>query len=135
MKNLTTKLTIAAAVIAVAAGAASAQTMKADVPFAFRTVNGTLEAGTYTVSIDRSAGTVHIRQAHGNESAFLLPTSPIGANKESEAKLVFSCGAGPCTLVQVWTGPDRPAYQFRRPKQDRNEEASLVAIPLQRGAR
>lgn len=132
MKNLTTKLMIAAAVMAVAAGAASAQTMKADVPFAFRTANGTLEAGTYTVSIDRAAGTVHIYQAHGNENAFLLPLARIGTDRQSAAKLVFSCGADHCTLVQIWSGPYSAAYEFARPKTDRDEETSLVAIAVHR---
>jgi len=134
MKNFTTKLMIAATVMAVAAGAASAQTMKADVPFAFRTVNGTLAAGTYTVSINRGSGTLRIWKADGTNSAFLLPTSRIATGRESGAKLVFSCGASHCALVQVWSGSDGPAYQFR-PKPERDEDASqasLVAISLHR---
>jgi len=132
MKNLTTKLMIAAAVMAVAAGAAAAQTMKADVPFSFRTVNGTLDAGTYTVSVDRQAGTVHIYQAHGNQHTWLLPTAHLAADNQSKAKLVFSCGADHCTLVQIWSGPHSAAYEFARPKTDRDEETSLVAIAVHR---
>jgi hypothetical protein len=135
MKNFTTKLMIAAAVMAVATGAASAQTMKADVPFAFRTVNGTMAAGAYTVSINRESGIVRIYTADGTKSTFLLPVSRIGTGKESEAKLVFSCGTSHCALVQVWSGFDSPAYQFHSPKPDRNDDAtqaSLVEIRLHR---
>ncbi len=49
MKKLTTKLMIAAAALVVAAGAASAQTMKAEIPFAFRAGDKVMAAGTYRV--------------------------------------------------------------------------------------
>jgi len=107
--------------------------MKADVPFAFRTVNGTMAAGTYTVSINREAGIVRIYTVYGTKSTFLMPTARIYTGQKSEAKLVFSCGAGPCALVQVWSGPNSPAYQFHSPKPDRDDDAtqaSLVEIRL-----
>ena len=47
MTSLTTKLTIAAAAL-FAAGAASAQTLKADIPFAFQSGSKVMAAGTST---------------------------------------------------------------------------------------
>jgi hypothetical protein len=132
MKNLTTKLTIAAAVMAVAAGAAAAQTMKADVPFAFRTASGTFEAGTYTVSVDNNQRMVLLEGTGRTKGAWVMPLAALTADKQSAAKLVFSCGADRCTLVQVWSGPNGAAYQFARPKTDRDDEASLVAIAVHR---
>jgi len=132
MKNLTTKLMIAAALMAVAAGAAAAQTMKADVPFAFRTATGTFEAGTYTVSLDTVKRIVEFEGARGTKSGMVLPTAQLAADNRSAAKLVFSCAADHCTLVQIWSGPYSTAYSFRRPKTDRDDEAALVAIAVRR---
>jgi len=134
MKNLTTKLMIAAAVMAVGASAASAQSMKTDVPFAFRTATGTLAAGAYEVSMDNSKRIVLIRRVDGTKSVLLLPTTSLTAGTKTGAKLVFSCGVSHCTLVQIWSGPQSAAYEFHRPKPDRDEEASLVAIRLHRDA-
>jgi len=131
MKNSTTKLMIAAALMAVAAGAASAQTLKADVPFAFRTANGTLGAGTYTISMDKVNRIVLIQSR--TESAMLLPTTRLDGVKAGDAKLVFSCGVSHCTLVQVWSGNGNAAYEFHSSKPDRDgdaTQASLVEIRL-----
>jgi hypothetical protein len=61
----------------------------------------------------------------------LLPTSRIEGGKDGDAKLVFSCPAGNCTLVQAWSGTPGAAYSFKSPK-DRNAEASLAVIHLRR---
>jgi len=135
MKNSTTKLMIAAAVMAVAASAASAQTLKADVPFAFRTAKGTLAAGTYTISMDNVHRIVLIQSR--TESAMLSPTTRLDSGTEADAKLVFSCGVSHCTLVQVWSGNGHAAYEFHSSKPDRDDDAtqaSLVEIRLHHDA-
>ena len=62
MKSLTTNLMIAAAAL-FAAGAVSAQTMTADIPFAFQAGGKVMAAGTYRVDLRGPTATVVIRDA------------------------------------------------------------------------
>jgi hypothetical protein len=130
MTRLTTKLMIAAAAL-VAAGAASAQPLAAKIPFAFRAGGKVMPAGTYQVDVSRSWGAVTIRS--GNQAGvFALP---IDRKEGSEpAKIVFACGRGTCSLLQIWTGNSRLGLEFSTPKLDPREAASLAVIPLRRDA-
>jgi hypothetical protein len=56
MKNLTKNMMIAAAALVVAAGAAQAQTIKAEVPFSFRVAGTVLPAGEYRVVTQSRGG-------------------------------------------------------------------------------
>ena len=129
MKSLTMKLTIAAAAL-FAAGAASAQTMTADIPFAFQAGGKVMTAGTYRVDLRGPAmATVLIHDKRG-KSAVIARTVTHIDGKEDTAKLVFVCGRGPCSLVQAWPGNREPGLLLNAPKRDRNEEASLIVIHL-----
>jgi hypothetical protein len=129
MKTLTTNLMIAAAALAVAAGTASAQTIKADVPFAFQSGRTAMPAGTYTVSMDSARGIVNIHSGDGAAHVALLTTSRIGEGKDSDPKLVFSCVAGSCTLSQAWSGQQGVNYSFATPKVS-NRNAVLLEIRM-----
>ena len=50
MKNLTTNLMLAAIALAAASGVASAQQLKAEIPFSFRAQGTLVPAGPYTVT-------------------------------------------------------------------------------------
>jgi len=128
MKSLVTKLMFAAATL-VAAGAASAQAMKADIPFAFQAGGRVMAAGTYRVNLRGPAGTVVIKGESRNSAVIAQPITHID-RKEHTAKLVFACGRGPCSLVQAWPGYAQDGLLFRTPKLHRNEEASLAVIHL-----
>jgi hypothetical protein len=129
MKSLTTKLMIAAAAL-VAAGSASAQVLKADVPFAFQANGKTMAAGVYQVHTTGSRGVMTIRGKHS--VALAVPLTGIDA-KEASAKLVFSCSRGGCALAQVWTGTAH-GLVLATPKWQRKEEATLTVIPLRPNA-
>jgi hypothetical protein len=129
MKSLTTKLMIAAAAL-VAASAASAQVLKADIPFAFQAGGKVLEAGTYRLDLHGPSGMLLIENTHHGAAAVMaMPTSHIQGNDES-AKLVFQCTHGSCTLVQAWAGYNASGLQFNAPKVDRREQASLTVVRL-----
>ena len=132
MKNLTTKLMFTAAIL-VAAGAASAQPMKADIPFAFQAGGKVMAAGTYRVDLRGPSGTVTIHGTGREGAVIAIPITHID-RKENTAKLVFVCGRGPCSLVQAWPGYSEDGLLFKTPKLDRNEEASLAVIHLRLGA-
>jgi hypothetical protein len=133
MTSLTTKLMIAAAAL-VAAGAASAQTMTADVPFAFQAGGKAMAAGTYLVDLRGPAGTVAIRDAHLHSVVLARPISgKVGA--EETPKLVFACARGNCVLSQVWPGGSKNGRVFQTPKPVREEEASVTAVRLRPAVR
>jgi hypothetical protein len=126
------KLTIAAAAL-FAAGAASAQTLKADIPFAFQAGGKVMAAGTYQVDLRGPAGTVLIHDARWKNAVMARYISHT-EGKVDTAKLVFLCGRGSCSLIQAWSGNGENGLLFRTPKLDRNEEASLTVIQLRHDA-
>ena len=128
MTSLTMKLTIAAAAL-FAAGAVSAQTMTADIPFAFQAGGKVMAAGTYRVDLGSNVGLVMIRGTRREGAVLVQPITHID-RREATAKLVFVCGRGPCSLLQVWSAYSEKGLLFLTPKLDRNEEASLTVIHL-----
>ena len=132
MTSLRMKLTIAAAAL-FAAGAASAQTMKADVPFAFQAGGKVMAAGTYLVDLRGPGSTVVIRHANGESAVMARYITEIEGTRGT-AKLVFQCNRGNCSLEQAWSGYTGSGLLFKTPKLDRNEEASLTVIHLRPNA-
>ena len=132
MTRLTTKLMIAAAAL-VAAGAASAQTMKADIPFAFQASGKVMAAGTYYVDFLRgTGGTVTIRSLH-HGAVLAKPITHKDGTVEAP-KLVFACGRGTCSLSQAWPGYSGSGLVFDTPKVDPREQASLTVISMRPAA-
>ena len=127
MTRLTTKLMIAAAAL-VAAGAASAQTMKADIPFAFRASGKVMAPGAYQVVLGATGNSVLIRRFK-HEAVLAMPLTRAEGKSES-AKLVFKCGSGTCALAEIWPGYSTGGLRFATPKVDRMERASLMVVPL-----
>jgi len=132
MKNLTSKLTIAAVAL-VAAGAASAQVMKADIPFAFQAGGKVMAAGTYRVDLHGLGGSVVIQDANWHSSVMAMPVARIDGrdgDSNGDAKLIFTCRHGVYTLAQAWPGTSGTGLKFYTPKTKRDEEATLSVIRL-----
>jgi len=122
MTNFTKNLIVGAAALVVAAGTASAQMMKADVPFAFQVGGKAMAAGTYSVrnvAVNNSNGVLQFRDGNGN-SAIAMPKNRHNASKEWKSdgspRLAFECGASGCALIEVWDGAGVSAYGMSRPK-------------------
>jgi len=136
MKSLTNKLMVAAAAIAAVAGVASAQSMRAEVPFSFRVAGTVMPAGSYVVSGGYNQTGIPIFRllnmgAHG--SVLVKPlVQHDGGKQYTEAKLVFRCGTGKCALAQIWTGSGIGAFDLHTPKSSR-EEAALITIAATKG--
>jgi hypothetical protein len=137
MKKLTTKLMIAATVLVALAGTASAQikaTMNAQIPFEFRVGNHIMAPGTYQVD-KLDTGIFRLSDVHLLRSIVVLPQARVDPRMGSAVgrpNLLFACTGGSCVLAQLWSGTESYAYAFSRPKLDKDEEASLRVIPLQR---
>ena len=134
MKNLVT-MTIAAAALMTAAGVASAQTMEAKIPFAFRTSGKVLAPGTYRVQLTRiaSGAVLEISQFRSDQQALAVPYpsgSPAAAwKKAGKAVLSFDCGSSGCSLHSVWMGNEL-VYELPHAKRSKLEveRAELVVM-------
>jgi hypothetical protein len=90
MKMLTTAM-LGVAMVLFAAGAARADTLEVNVPFAFFVGGKKLPAGAYRIerNFETSSSLVRIRGEHGAATLFVQTTPMNGANAAHEAALVF----------------------------------------------
>lgn len=135
MKSMMNHLMVAAVAMAAVAGVASAQTLKVEVPFAFRASGTVMPAGTYyVVSRPTGSGVPIFRVLNLDAKRGILASAGLkheGASN-GEAKLVFRCYDSSCTLAQIWTGSAVGAYDIPMPKLHSDERAALVEIPATR---
>jgi hypothetical protein len=136
MQGLTTKVVIMAATLVIAAGVASAQVMRAAIPFTFRASATVMAPGTYRVYLNSGRGGAPLFRLENEDSSrpvLVIPYAPIDVRKAWKggggAALVFECGSN-CALIQLWAGSDDPAYAFCRPKPARDEDTHLVVVPM-----
>jgi hypothetical protein len=117
MKTLVLKALMAAAVVAAMAGVASAQNLKADIPFSFTAGGTVLPPGEYQISRDGAGalGTLRLVNAEAGRVATLLSTSRRQTGALAPSNLIFKCGDGACALVRIIT--PYWAYDVSAPKQ------------------
>ncbi|HXB66809.1 MAG TPA: hypothetical protein VNY05_01090 [Candidatus Acidoferrales bacterium] len=130
MKNLTTKMMIAAAALVVAAGVAGAQTIKAEVPFGFRVAGTVMPAGSYRVNANTSAGVAlfTLTNEDTHHSIMTLPYAHNIQNKgETAASLTFECSGSTCALVSLAPGSG-DSYKIWKPKMEKGEDSRLAVI-------
>ena len=137
MTKFTTRMMIAAAAMTVAAGAAAAQTLKAEIPFNFRAGEKMMPAGTYTViNNSQLTGSNVFRLSNpGRKTAVLVVPTGAEDPKKSwrEARtpvLEFECAASSCSLATLWSGSGRPAYAMRRKKMGNEAPTRMATIVM-----
>jgi hypothetical protein len=140
MKKLTVNLMVAAVALVLVSGVASAQTLRAEVPFRFQAAGAWLEPGTYKVERVAGSNSIAVYQLRnadiaGTVLAVSLYRLDTGRDQPGLGKLVFACAGGQCALVQLWDGAREVAYQFGHPKWSKSEamSASVIAIRLEKG--
>ncbi len=137
MTNITKSLMVAAAALTLA-GVASAQTLKAEIPFAFTVTGKLMQPGTYEVSrLNTGARTIRLLNMAVRESALAVPNVAHDPAKEwkadGKARLAFECGSTQCALSQMWNGDSSsPAQSFRTPRSHRESMhvAVIIARPI-----
>ncbi len=132
MKRTAMHMTLAVAAFALAAGTVSAQTMKAEIPFAFRVGNQVMQPGEYRVRLvsnSSSSPLLSLANFDAGRTVLLMAT-----NRNAEPmkgglpKLSFSCGEGPCTITGVSMGR---GYTLNFPAaRGKNGEPRLAEILL-----
>ena len=134
MKHLTISITMAAAVV-LAAGSASAQTLKAEIPFTFQVGDAVMSPGTYNVSLPQNSASRHLVLRNAETKASVLAQySPDDASKAWKARgtpvVRFVCSGARCVLSEMWAGYDAPAYIFRAPKIARDGDMRIADIGM-----
>lgn len=138
MKRLTMNFLLAAAAVTAGAVSASAQSMKAEVPFSFHAGSKLMPAGAYTVQMEYSAGSPRVA-LHNVDSgkAMFLPVAFVGeparAWKDTEkARIQFDCAESRCVVRQVWPGSASVSYHIAGPNFGRHEAVRTTEIGLTR---
>jgi hypothetical protein len=137
MKNLTMNLMIAATALVAAAGSASAQTMEAKIPFAFRASGKVLPAGTYRVELKSAQSgdrVVLISTAGGKNQtlATAYQNGPASASRQAagNAVLSFQCGVSRCALKDIWMGAAETVYRLPVQKLGKDEPMHTAEIVM-----
>jgi hypothetical protein len=133
MKNVTMRLTIAAAAFVAVASVASAQDMQANIPFAFRANGKVFAAGTYRVNVKTGNIPMLTIRNRATGAAALAVGRVTDANKTGDARISFECGISRCALSKVSTGSGA-AYSISVPKLGKDEPRRTAEIVMRPAA-
>jgi len=132
----TTKLMITAAALAIATSVASAQTLKADIPFAFRAGNKVMAPGTYYVKANEAQHYTVVSNYDSKSAVILMAGALSTPTKAWTAKgdpvITFDCVSGSCELTRLWTATGRPVMAFPSHNRGGEYRASVQEIRLVR---
>jgi hypothetical protein len=137
MKRFTMNMTLAVAAMALAAGTISAQTMKAEIPFAFRVGNQTMQPGEYRVNlVSGFSGATVVRMANYDlhKSVLAMPDHRTDTKNAWAAAgrpvLQFDCSGAQCSLSNVWMGEGATlAFSTERGKNGEPRIAEITMRP------
>ena len=122
---------IAAAALAAAAGGASAQTLKAEVPYTFRVGKATMPPGSYDIMIGQN-GVVSFSNREAKRSATVIAEASEDPKKEwlksGEPRMALECAENVCAIARLWAADDNPAIRFHGLKT--NAEMHMAFVPL-----
>jgi len=122
MKRSTLNLLLATAAVLAASTMASAQTIKADIPFPFRAAGVTMTPGSYELTrFSLSHQLLELRDLNRNKtivlSAGIPQDAPLAWTTAGRPMLSFTCGDNGCALTRVWTGRGSDAQKFVVPQE------------------
>jgi len=125
-------IVLAASVIAAGTSAFAQTRMTVQVPFEFKTVAGTLPAGTYEFSNASSASlrnSVALRNTATDKAVF-AGNAIFNSNKAvADAPVVeFACGAKGCALKAIRTRDGSNEYQVPHSKD--HEKVAVISVPM-----
>ena len=133
MKTLTTQILFAAAALTAVAMVAPAQTMKAEIPFAFSAGPYTMRPGSYDLTMAEGSRHITLRNDDTGKSSMLISLTELEAPHSARnrgARLRFDCASGRCVLREIWSAPDRRGSLLPGPKFGRHEAAQSKEITL-----
>ena len=133
MTNFTKNIMVAAGVL-VMAGVASAQSLKADIPFAFQAGNKLMPPGTYLIGTVQGTSSIKVFHLYSQEERrsvlavpFVMQDPAKDWKADGKPRLGFTCGTGRCALAQIWSGSTSSiSYHFRSPKSEETAGMRVV---------
>jgi hypothetical protein len=131
MKLTTLTLTFAAVAMLAAAGTASAETLKAEIPFSFQAAGTRMHAGAYSVKLS-SAGSGYLVQITNQDEGRSIITLPQSVNapwtaKSADVVLSFACTNGNCELSSL-RNYDGAVYSFATGKKSPETRIATVVL-------
>jgi hypothetical protein len=135
MKSFTNRLVVFAASAVVLATMAYGQTMKAEIPFAFRTANASLPAGNYIIDRVSGAGVAaSVLRLYNTDShrSVIAVSGPLDAYRGTAEKpgMVFACGGQGCILRAIKTSNGLYSYPASGKSVRDREAVSMIEVPL-----
>jgi hypothetical protein len=134
MKSFTNRLAAFAASAVVLGSMAYGQTMKAEIPFAFRTANASLPAGNYIIDRVPGTGITNTLRLYNTElrRSVVAVSAPLNMYRGAAERpsMVFACGDRGCTLREIKTSNGSYSYPEWRKSERDNETVSLIQVPL-----
>ena len=129
-----TKTILATAALMVAAGVASAQGFRADVPFAFQAGGQTMTPGSYQVEyVGQQHMVLKLYNRDAGTSAMVLPARRQDAPKawveRGTAAMSFACSDAGCELNEIWTASTGDSYKFKT-SEPKGAETRMAYVPL-----
>ena len=137
MKRFMICTVFAAASWAPLAISANAQTLTAEIPFAFRAGSTGMSAGNYEVGLVSHAANhiVLVKNTQTKQTVLIgnvAGTDPMKTWRAAGTpKLAFECVENRCVLREIWTG-DGPALKINSPKPGPDEAIRLTEIRMTR---
>jgi len=112
----TTKMMLAAALLTAASTVASAQNMRAEIPFEFYAGGNVLPPGTYEIQASVGESRFELLDTRNLSRVMLISQSSQDPQKEWKTShtgvLQFACGQRGCALAQIWTNGSGAAHRI-----------------------
>jgi hypothetical protein len=131
MKRNTLSLTIAAVAMLAAAGTASAQNMKAEIPFAFQASGTRMHPGAYSVHLSSAASGSIVQIVNEDEGRTVMAltrwTNTAWTPIPTAAVLSFACTNGNCELSSL-RNDNGTVYSFATGKKSPETRIATVVL-------
>jgi hypothetical protein len=131
MTRIAFRTTILAAAAFAAVTTASAQSMKAEIPFSFDAAGTRMQPGAYWISLKNggSGAVVQIYNSDTRKSILTLPqlTSTAARPEYSNPVLTFACTDGHCVLSSL-RNENASVYQFSGGKAGKGAHIASIAL-------
>ena len=134
----TTWMLVLTAFAAMTAFASDTQTLKADIPFAFRAGQAVLPAGQYSVGSTANPHVVKLMNENGATVAMFTTNNTTKINGADSSVLVFNRYGNSSYLAKIWRAGDvigREVYASKAEREARRAATSKIevaSVPLYR---
>lgn len=121
---------------AMRARAQVADTIVADVPFAFTLRDHMLPAGSYTIRrLDSQPGVMEIRDADGERVLLFLTGSAQAAKEPKQSELIFDRFVDQYFLSEIFEGGNGTGAQVPKSRAERSLEKEIATVKVSLPAR